>query len=137
VAEDWAAVGRAVDGRMRELKMRQKKLAERSKVSPATIRQIQHNTGRHRHGARTLDALSEALDWPAQYLDNVLHGRPQPEESGPASAALKSRLDSLEQQLHKIRVVLEERLGNVVDVIYNEDQKVDITISIKHARDDR
>jgi transcriptional regulator with XRE-family HTH domain len=137
VSEDWAAVGGTLDGRMRELKMPQKKLAERSKVSPATIRQIQHNTGRHRHGARTLEALSEALGWPPQYLDNVLHGRPQQEESESAEATLKSRLDSMEQLLRKLGVVLEQRLGNVVDVIYNSDSEVDITIMIKHAHHDR
>lgn len=139
MAEDWAAVGRAVDGRMRELAMPQKKLAERSKVSPATIRQIQHNTGRHRHGARTLEALSEALDWPPQYLDNVLHGRPQ-EESGQGrggnEATLESRLEEMEHLLRKISVVLEQRLGNVVDVIYNLDEEVDITIAIRHSRRD-
>jgi transcriptional regulator with XRE-family HTH domain len=138
VSEDWAAVGEAVAGRMRERTMTQKQLAERSKVSPATIRHIQHNTGHHRHNARTLEALSGALGWPPQYLDDVLHGRPQQAaEQVTDEAALRSRLDAMEELLHKISVVIEQRLGNVVDVIYNSGSEVDITIEIKHARHDR
>jgi transcriptional regulator with XRE-family HTH domain len=136
VSENWVAVGEAVTERMRELAILQKELAERSKVASATIRQVQHPNGKHRHSKRTLEAISGALDWPPEYLDNVLYGRPQGEsaEQVAGDATLQSRLSSLEELLRKISVVLEERLGGVVDVIYNSDSEVDITIEIKHAR---
>jgi transcriptional regulator with XRE-family HTH domain len=130
VSEDWLAVGDAVSTRMRERGMTQKQLAVRSKVSPATIRQIQHHNGSHRHGPRTLEALSEALDWPSQYLDNVLNSRGQQEITD--HLALESRVSVLEQRINKFGVVLEQRLGDVVDVIYNSGSEVDITIEIKH-----
>jgi transcriptional regulator with XRE-family HTH domain len=131
VSEDWLAVGDAVSSRMRELGMTQKRLAERSKVSPATIRQIQHHNGSQRHGPRTLEALSEALGWPSQYLDNVLNGRGQQEITD--QRALESRVSALEQRMNKLSVVFEQRLGDVVDVIYNSGSDVDITIQIKHS----
>jgi transcriptional regulator with XRE-family HTH domain len=131
VSEDWLAVGDAVSSRMREFGMTQKRLAERSKVSPATIRQIQHHNGSQRHGPRTLEALSEALGWPSQYLDNVLNGRGQQEITD--QRALESRVSALEQRMNKLSVVFEQRLGDVVDVIYNSGSDVDITIQIKHS----
>jgi transcriptional regulator with XRE-family HTH domain len=131
VSEDWLAVGDAVSSRMRERGITQKQLAERSKVSPATIRQIQHHNGSRKHGPRTLEALSDALGWPSQYLDNVLNGRGQQETAD--EMALLSRLSALEQQLSKISAILEQRLGDVVDVIYHSDSDVDITIEIKHG----
>jgi transcriptional regulator with XRE-family HTH domain len=139
VSENWVAVGDAVNERLGERKVTQKRLAERSKVSSATIRQIQHHGGRHRHTPRTLEALSTALDWPPNHLDNVLNGRLQQEtvEQAAGDATLQFRLGALEQLLRKIGVVLEQRLGSVVDVIYNSNSEVDITIEIKHARHDR
>jgi transcriptional regulator with XRE-family HTH domain len=139
VSEDWVAVGEAVSQRMRERGISQKQLAKRSGVSSATIRLIQHHPGAHRHTPRTLEAVSKALDWPPDYLDIVLNGRPRQEtvEQVTADTILQSRLGALEQLLHKISVVMEQRLGNVVDVIYNSNSEVDITIEIKHARHDR
>ncbi len=136
MSEDWAAVGEAVSRRMREREISQQQLAKRSGVSPATIRLIQRHPGDHRHAARTLEAVSRALDWPPGYLDTVLTGRPQQEtaEQVTGGVTLQSQLSALEQLLRKISVVLEQRLGQVVDVIYNSDSEVDITIEIKHAR---
>ena len=139
MSEDWAAVGEAVSQRMRERGVSQQQLAKRSGVSQATIRLIQHHPGDHRHNRRTLDAVSKALEWPPDYLDNVLNGRPQQETADHVTgdATLQSQLSALEQLLRKISVVLEQRLGSVVDIIYNSDSEVDITIEIKHARQDR
>jgi len=121
---------------MREREISQQQLAKRSGVSPATIRLIQRHPGDHRHAARTLEAVSRALDWPPGYLDTVLTGRPQQEtaEQVTGGVTLQSQLSALEQLLRKISVVLEQRLGQVVDVIYNSNSEVDITIEIKHAR---
>jgi len=141
VSEDWVALGDAVTKRMRERRITQKKLAELSKVSTATIRHIQLHTGHHRHGARTLEALSEALDWPPSHLDNVLNGRGLADAAGAADTGnedeadqptLQDRLSSLEEQLRKLSVILEQRFGDVVDIIYNSGSGVDVTIEIRH-----
>lgn len=139
MAEDWAAVGLTAARRRLKLGLTQKVVSERSGVSEAIIGQIERNERKHRHQSRTLEALSTALDWPPDYLENVLRGRPQQDtaERATAEGTLEARVESLEQTLRKINVVLEERLGNIVDVIYNSDAKVDVTIQIKHARPDR
>lgn len=118
--------------------MTQKELGRRSKVSTATIRQIENRTGNHRHSPRTLEAISEALGWPPQYLSNVLDGRPQPEAADQVTdaATLESLLEGVKELLHKVSLV-EQRLGNVVDVIYDSDSELDVSIQIKHARHDR
>jgi len=71
VSEGWVAVGNAVSRRMRELGLTQIVLAERSRVSTATIREIQRPKKDRHHNSRTLESLSEALEWPRQYLDDV------------------------------------------------------------------
>jgi transcriptional regulator with XRE-family HTH domain len=138
VSDDWEAVGEAILRRSRELKMPQKELGKRSKVSTATIRQIENRTGSHRHSPRTLEAISEALGWPSGYLGNVLNGRPQPEavEQVTDTATLESLLAGVKELLHKVNA-MEQRLGGVLDVIYNSDSELDVSIQIKHARHDR
>jgi transcriptional regulator with XRE-family HTH domain len=138
VAEDWVAVGEAIIERLHELKMTQKELAARSMVSTATIRQIHNRTGGHRHSPRTLEAISEALGWPPQYLGNVLYGRPQQEVSEQVTdeETLQSLLAEVRQLVRKVDV-LEHRLGSVVDVIYNSESELDVSIQIRHARHDQ
>jgi transcriptional regulator with XRE-family HTH domain len=108
--EDWDAVAEAMNARMAVLRVTQQELATKSGVSPATIRELQHNHQPRRRYGRTLSALSEALDWPAQHLDDILNGR---DPSAAAAVeqdevlaelrgirgeleAIRSRLDSLE-----------------------------------------
>ncbi len=71
VDADWAAVAAAISTRMAELKVAQKTLADRSKVSQATIRQLQRNYEAKERHPRTLEALSLALNWPANHLEQV------------------------------------------------------------------
>ena len=108
--QDWDGVAAAINARMAALRITQQDLAAKSDVSPATIRELQHNHRPRRRYGRTLSALSEALDWPAGHLDDVLNGR----DSGAPPAveqdevlvelrgirgeleAIRSRLDALE-----------------------------------------
>jgi transcriptional regulator with XRE-family HTH domain len=138
VSDDWKAVAEAILRRSHELKMTQKELGKRSKVSTATIRQIVNRTGSHRHSPRTLEAISEALGWPSGYLGNVLNGSPQTEvvEQVTDTATLESLLAGVKELLHKMNAI-EQRLGGVLDVIYNSDSELDVSIQIKHARRDR
>jgi hypothetical protein len=77
--EDWSAVAGALNARMAERRLTQYQLAVRSGISVATIRALQHATGR-RSLDTTLAALSVALGWPDSYLLAVLLAGPRPDE---------------------------------------------------------
>jgi transcriptional regulator with XRE-family HTH domain len=108
---DWVAVAEALKARMAVLRLKQLDLAHRAGVSPATIREITNSPRPRRRYGRTLAALSEALDWPADHLDAVLTGRDTattPERDDPQVLdellairqelqAIKQRLDALER----------------------------------------
>ena len=117
--EDWAAVARAISDRVRELGWRQRELAERSHVSAAVVREIQRHTVERRRSPRTLQALSVALGWEPDHLDRVLKGHAQQPGRQPASdsAALWSRLDSLDLRLAEISELLTELRSDIATVI--------------------
>jgi transcriptional regulator with XRE-family HTH domain len=117
--ENWAAVARAISDRVRELGWRQRELAERSHVSVAVVREIQRHTVERRRSPRTLEALSAALGWEPEHLDRVLKGRAQQPGGHTASdsAALWSRLDSLESRLAEISKLLTELRSDIATVI--------------------
>ena len=83
--EDWAAVAEAINERVNELGWRQGELAERSHVSRATVREIQHHVVERRRSARTLEALSIALGWHPQHIDAMLRGRRPPQLPEPVA----------------------------------------------------
>lgn len=127
VSEDWAAVAKAINQRVNELGWRQRELAERSHVSQAIVREVQHHTVERRRSPRTLESLSTALGWHPQHLDAVLHNRRPPEADEPVTDpadSLWSRLDSVEQRLSEIT----ERL---------DDLKSDLATVIEHVRERR
>lgn len=131
---NWTAVGDAITRRLDELDMQQKELAAVSKVSEATIREIQRGKKRRRN-PRILRDISKALDWPANRLPDLLQGgQPDPQSPGTETEA---PLGDPSAFLAKLAFVLEHRVGRVVDVIYDTDSDVDITIQIRHAPRER
>ncbi|MGH3927282.1 MAG: helix-turn-helix domain-containing protein, partial [Pseudonocardiaceae bacterium] len=103
--EDWAAVAEAINERVNELGWRQGELAERSHVSRATVRELQHHIVERRRSARTLEALSSALGWHPQHIDGVLRGRQPPKPTEPVTKNGESpwsRIDALERHLSDI-----------------------------------
>jgi len=116
---NWAAVARAISDRVRELGWRQRELAERSHVSVAVVREIQRHTVERRRSPRTLEALSVALGWEPEHLDRVLKGRAQQAGGHQTadSAALWSRLDSLELQLAELVKLVTELRSDIATVI--------------------
>lgn len=127
MAEDWAAVADAINGRVNELGWRQRELAERSRVSQAIVRELQHHTVERRRSARTLESLSVTLGWHPQHLDAVLHGRRPPAADEPVSRtedSLWSRLDTLER-----------RLDDITDRL--DDLKSDLTTIVERVRPNR
>ena len=127
MSEDWAAVASAINERVQELGWRQRELAERSSVSQAIVREIQHHVVERRRSPRTLESLSVTLGWHPEHLGAVLHGRPPPEPDEPVTDArdtLWSRLDALEQRLAEIS----ERLDGL---------KSDLATVVEHVRSRR
>lgn len=110
VTEDWTAVAHAINQRVSELGMRQRELAERSHVSQAIVRELQHNTVERRRSARTLEALSLALGWHAEHLSAVLDRRTPPAAGEPLSSEddVPSRLTAIERHLRQITEKLDE-----------------------------
>ena len=127
VPEDWAAVARAINERVRELGWRQRELAERSHVSMAVVREIQRHTVERRRSRRTLESLSVALGWEPERLDAVLKGRAQ-EAAGRSqvradAAVLWSRLDAVEGRLDEIVKLiagLKADLATVIEQVRRE-----------------
>jgi transcriptional regulator with XRE-family HTH domain len=119
VSEDWAAVAKAINMRVNELGWRQRELAERSHVSQAIVRELQHQTVERRRSARTLEALSTTLGWHSQHLLAVLHNRTPPnlDESSNNGPELWSRLDTLEQRLIEITERLEDVQSSLATVV--------------------
>ncbi|WP_435122945.1 helix-turn-helix domain-containing protein [Amycolatopsis thermoflava] len=104
MAKDWQAVADAINARMSERSIGQAELATQARVAVATLRQIQHGIPKDRN-PRTLAALSEALGWPTNHLEQVAAG--QKPEAGPdrlarlesAVAGLQKRVAELERQI--------------------------------------
>jgi transcriptional regulator with XRE-family HTH domain len=119
VTEDWAAVAKAINMRVNELGWRQRELAERSHVSQAIVRELQHHTVERRRSARTLEALSTTLGWHPQHLLAVLQSRtpPHPDEPADDGHELWSRLDALEQRLAEIADRLEDVQTSLATVV--------------------
>lgn len=112
MTENWSAVSKAINQRLAELGWKQRELVERSHVSQAIVREIQNHTVERRRSARTLEALSLALDWHPRHLEAVLHGRKplEPGQTGDAvTDEINARLGAIEDRLDEIT----ERLGTM------------------------
>src|SRR5882757_9760625 len=121
VAEDWAAVSRAIKARMTELSMSQRELIDRSRVSKAIVGEIQNNTIQRDRSDRTLSALSEALHWHSGHLAAVLNGHPIPRVGDPvvhAEKGVPDRLTAIEHQLRRMN----DRLDDVWNAVRRKDQ---------------
>ncbi|GAB2996535.1 XRE family transcriptional regulator [Amycolatopsis acidiphila] len=126
MAEDWAAVAKAINARVNELGWLQRELAQRSHVSQAVVREIQHHVVERRRSPRTLESLSVALGWHPQHLDAVLHGRRPPKPADPVvdhGDTVWSRVDGLERRLDEITDRLDDlqaTLSQVLDHVRRE-----------------
>lgn len=105
-------MARAIDVRLTELGLRQRELAARAHVSQAIVRELHRNTTQRRRSARTLEALSVALEWHPRHLHAVLAGQRPPTAGEAADGArhgVAGRLAIIESQLRSI----EDRLIEV------------------------
>ena len=110
MVDDWEAVSQAINRRMDELGLNQRELIERSQVSRATVGEIRRNEAQRRRSARTLEALSIALDWHPQHLSAVMQGRSTPQLGEPVARSdedVPGRLATIEYMLQQIAKKLE------------------------------
>lgn len=120
MSEDWLAVSKAINERVNQLGWRQRELAERSHVSLAIVREIQHRTVERRRSPRTLESLSVALGWHPQHLHAVLHRQPPPALDEPVDDGRNTvwaRLDALERRLVEITERLDDLKSDLATVI--------------------
>lgn len=119
MSENWAAVAKAINERVHQLGWRQRELSDRSQVSQAIVREIQHHTVERQRSPRTLESLSITLGWHPQHLTAVLDGRTPPEldEQVPGETVLHSRLDQVEQRLSEITERLDGLKADLATVI--------------------
>jgi transcriptional regulator with XRE-family HTH domain len=80
---DWTAVGQAIAARRKAQKMTQKELHDAADVSIFVISEIEKHRIIRDRAPGTLERLSEALDWPANHLDNILNRHPTPVPATP------------------------------------------------------
>lgn len=121
MSEDWSVVAEAISNRMTELGVSQRELIERSHLSKAIVREIQHNVVQRRRSARTLEALSTALDWHPGYLAAVLAERRPPQLGEPfvrSDEDVTGRLSVIEHYLRE----LADKVSGIADVSRQLDQ---------------
>ncbi|QWF79767.1 XRE family transcriptional regulator [Amycolatopsis sp. CA-230715] len=94
MSRNWDQVASAITTRLAELEMTQQELANRSKVSTATLRELSHNRNPRRRSDRLLRAISVALQWPSDHLAQVADGE--------LSASSPDRLTALETEVARL-----------------------------------
>lgn len=125
--EDWAAVDRAVKARLRDVGMSLAQLARDTALSETTIRYIGEGGGTE----APLVAIAAVLDWPLDYLRNILHG-----ESHKNVQAVPGTAESSESILEPhFRKLLRTELGPVKkdvaalrSIVDRIDKKIDVII---------
>lgn len=100
---DWQAVGRLTSERMTELAMTQRELSERSGVSIATLRRVQHGENQARSRA-TLANVSRALGLPDDHLWNIAMHRTTVgmDGAGRGEAQIREELAELRHRVERI-----------------------------------
>lgn len=125
--EGRAAVARAVSGRMGELRVSPAELRRRSGLSINTIRGITEKTGRPNKA--TLVAMSAVLDWPWDYLVNILAGRPDLNVA--AESPLEPYLARLAAVLTEMNL-LRQDIAGLKEAIHEIGERVDVVIRSRH-----
>ena len=98
----WADVATVVNDRMTTRGLSQRELAERSGLSPATLRKIQHGDDQARNRS-TLAGLSRALGLPEDHLWRVaMEGLAVAEQAGDETGALRREVADLQQRVTAI-----------------------------------
>ena len=131
-AEARAEVARAVSGRMGQLGVSAAELRRRSGLSVNTIRGITEGTSRHNRS--TWVAMSAALEWPWDYLVNILNG--SADRNAAVKSPMETQLAGLVDGLAEIGA-LRQDVAVLTDVVHEINGKIDVVIGPRHRSDDR
>ena len=118
-----AEVARIVSGRMGQLGISTAELRRRSGLSVNTIRGI--TEGASRHNRSTWVAISAVLEWPWDYLVNILNGRS--DKNVAPESPLEMHLAALADGLAEIGALRRDVAG-LTDVVHEIDRKIDLVI---------
>jgi transcriptional regulator with XRE-family HTH domain len=111
----WADVAKVVNDRMGEREITQQELAERSGVSPATLRKIQAGDDQKRTRS-TLANVSRALGFTDDYLWRVSRGESpaadaRPETTGNDLSALRAEVANLTRRMDALESRVDATAG--------------------------
>jgi hypothetical protein len=126
--KDRQAVGAAVTGRIHQLGLTVAEINRRTGLSESTIYAVIQVTGQPTKS--TLALLSAVLDWPINYLYNILQGRAH--ENVVTESPLEKNLAQLVRGLADIDT-LRDDVSELKDVVHRIDGKVDLVIAGRHA----
>jgi hypothetical protein len=123
VTEDRLVLARLLAARIEELHITRKEIEKRSKVSTATIREIEHPRRPRTFGRDVLEPVSVALEWPPDYLVRAAY-RPSSEATDPivqdmmtALAPYLAKIDAI-PGLQKDVAAIKAGLGIRADIVY-------------------
>lgn len=125
-----AEVARVVSGRMKQLGVSAAELRRRSGLSVNTIRGI--TEGASKPHKSTWIAISAVLDWPWDYLVNILNGRSDKNAASPLERHLSAMADRLGAMDG-----LREDVAWLKEVIHEIDRKIDLVIEYQHGSEPR
>jgi hypothetical protein len=128
---DWAAVSRAVDERMSELRMSASYLSRETGLSPNTIRAL--GKASNNHNKSTLVALSAVLRWRHDYLFNILLGNPEKNIKTPGESAAEVYFETL---LHDEIGPVREEMAELVKSVNGMKMQIDVLFQERHADTD-
>lgn len=124
-------VARAVSGRMDELGVTTAELRRRSGLAVNTIRGITEGTSRHNRS--TWVAISAVLEWPWDYLVNILNGRA--DRNVTAESPMETQLAKLVGGLAEIDA-LRQDVAVLKDIVHEIDRKIDVVIGSRPTSGD-
>lgn len=101
-------MARAVSARLTETRMTQMDVASRAQVSLTTLRELQHNLNPRKRRPQTLAAISEALGWPADHLEQVLRSGQPPAPADEADDPILRAIDDLTAEVRDLQGRVEE-----------------------------
>lgn len=123
ITEDRLALARFVTDRIEKLHISRRELAEKSKVSTATLREIEHPRKPRVFGRKVLEPISKALELPADYLFREAYLPPSEAPDPVVQGMMKALAPYLEKidaipGLQKDVAAIKVRLDAKVDIIH-------------------
>jgi len=135
---DRPGLANALNARMAELPITQTELANKTGVSPATLRMMQASEGTRHYSSPILSAVSLGLNWPADRLQRIFYRMPEQDPVTPSGVELvtQAMMTQLEPYLKKIDA-MDKRLSVVMEAIHRVNARIDAVLGVgDHSAED-